>query len=64
MHGNLLRLLVAEGQEVSVGEELAVIEAMKMEHRLLAGIDGVVEAIHASEGQQLAAGAVVMRLSA
>ena len=62
MHGNVLRLLVDEGQAVSAGEELAVIEAMKMEHRLVADSDGVVSAIHASLRQQVAAGALVLEI--
>lgn len=62
MHGSLMRLLVAEGHRVSQGDELAVMEAMKMEHRLLAGVDGVVKAVLAAEGQQVAAGAVLLEI--
>lgn len=64
MHGNLLTLRVAVGDTVSRGEELAVMEAMKMEHRLLAQIDGVVTAVHGVEGEQMAAGAVVLDIEA
>lgn len=62
MHGNLLSLRIAVGDTVSKGDELAVMEAMKMEHRLLAQIDGVVSAIYGVEGEQLAAGAVVLEV--
>ncbi|GAB5413612.1 MAG: geranyl-CoA carboxylase subunit apha [Congregibacter sp.] len=62
MHGNLLQLAVAVGQRVEVGDELAVMEAMKMEHRLNAPISGVVDAIHANKGDQVAAGAMVMEI--
>ncbi|EAQ96702.1 acetyl/propionyl/methylcrotonyl-CoA carboxylase subunit alpha [Congregibacter litoralis] len=64
MHGNLLTLRVAVGDKVSRGDELAVMEAMKMEHRLLAQIDGVVTAIHGVEGEQMSAGAVVLDIEA
>jgi geranyl-CoA carboxylase alpha subunit len=64
MHGNLLRLLVAVGDRVAAGDELAVMEAMKMEHRLTAGIDGVVSAVHGGVGEQVAAGAVVLEIQA
>ncbi|KGE03100.1 ATP-binding protein [Pseudohaliea rubra] len=63
MHGNLLRLLVAVGDSVSAGDELAVVEAMKMEHRLQAAVDGTVSAVHASVGEQVSAGAVLIEIA-
>jgi len=42
MPGLLVRLNVAEGDEVTTGQELAVVEAMKMENSLRAEQDGVV----------------------
>lgn len=62
MHGNLLTLKVAMGATVCRGDELAIMEAMKMEHRLLAQVDGVVTAIHGVEGEQIAAGALVLEI--
>lgn len=62
MHGNLLALRVAVGDKVSVGDELAIMEAMKMEHRLVAQIDGVVSVVFGVEGEQMAAGAVVLEI--
>ena len=63
MHGNLLALRVAVGDTVAVGDELAVMEAMKMEHRLTAEIEGRVQAIHGAEGDQFAAGSVVLEIA-
>jgi len=54
MPGLLVRLAVEEGQEVKAGEELAVVEAMKMENVLRAERDGVVAAVHARPGASLA----------
>jgi propionyl-CoA carboxylase alpha chain len=54
MPGLLVRLLVAQGDEVKSGEELAVVEAMKMENSLRAANDGVVKEILAAEGDSLA----------
>jgi propionyl-CoA carboxylase alpha chain len=54
MPGLLVRLLVAEGQEIKAGEELAVVEAMKMENSLRAGSDGVVAKVLAAQGDSLA----------
>jgi propionyl-CoA carboxylase alpha chain len=53
MPGLLVRLTVAEGDEVKAGEELAVIEAMKMENSLRAEEDGIVAKVMAAEGDSL-----------
>jgi propionyl-CoA carboxylase alpha subunit len=54
MPGLLLRVAVEEGDNVKAGEELAVVEAMKMENVLRAERDGVVKHIHAKAGDSLA----------
>ncbi|MEE4278683.1 MAG: acetyl-CoA carboxylase biotin carboxylase subunit [Halieaceae bacterium] len=64
MHGNLLALRVSVGDRVERGDDVAVIEAMKMEHRLTAPASGVVAAVHGAEGDQIAAGAVVIEIEA
>ena len=53
MPGLLVSLAVEEGVEVRSGEEVAVVEAMKMENVLRAGADGVVKTIHAKPGDSL-----------
>ncbi len=63
MHGNLLEVPVAVGDRVEVGQTVAVMEAMKMEHRLRAQVDGVVVAVHAAVGSQIAAGATVLEIT-
>jgi propionyl-CoA carboxylase alpha chain len=60
MPGLLISLSVEEGQEVKAGEELAVIEAMKMENVLRAERDGVVAAIKAGPGDSLAVDQVIL----
>jgi geranyl-CoA carboxylase alpha subunit len=64
MHGNLLAITVAVGDAVEVGQDVAVMEAMKMEHRLSAQVAGEVVAIHAAEGDQIATGAIVLEIEA
>jgi propionyl-CoA carboxylase alpha chain len=54
MPGLLVTLDVDVGQEVKAGEELAVVEAMKMENILRAERDGVVKTLHAGPGESLA----------
>ena len=53
MPGLLVKISVSEGQEVKAGEELAVIEAMKMENVLRAVQDAVVAKISAKPGDSL-----------
>ena len=53
MPGLLVKLAVMEGQEVKEGEELAVVEAMKMENSLRAIQDGIVAKVTAVEGDSL-----------
>lgn len=64
MHGNVLTVSVAPGQRVQIGDELAVMEAMKMEHRLTAAIDGEVTALHVAAGEQVASGQLLLELEA
>jgi len=64
MHGNVLEIMVAVGDQVAPGQDLAVMEAMKMEHRLSAQVTGEVAVIHASVGDQLAAGDVLLEITA
>ncbi|CAM9867853.1 unnamed protein product [Ectocarpus fasciculatus] len=54
MPGLLMSLAVEEGQAVKAGEELAVVEAMKMENILRAARDGRVAKVHAGPGESLA----------
>jgi propionyl-CoA carboxylase alpha chain len=59
MPGKVLRLAVASGAEVTAGEVVAVLEAMKMEHELTAPADGTVAELRVGEGEQVEAGAVL-----
>jgi len=60
MPGLLLKVSVAEGQEVKAGEELAVVEAMKMENVLRAEQDAVVAKLCAEPGDSLMVDQVIM----
>jgi 3-methylcrotonyl-CoA carboxylase alpha subunit len=60
MHGKLLALLVEKGDAVRKGQRVAILEAMKMEHALLAPIDGTVSDVVASAGKQVAERATVL----
>ena len=62
MPGKVLEVLIPEGATVSEGQPLMVLEAMKMEHRILADREGVVTVIHYSPGDQVDAGSVLLEL--
>ena len=57
MPGKVIKLAVAEGATVGSGDVLIVLEAMKMEHELLAPAAGTVTELRVAEGDQVDAGA-------
>jgi 3-methylcrotonyl-CoA carboxylase alpha subunit len=60
MHGKVVAIFVTQGQAVEKGERLAIVEAMKMEHALVAPRSGTVAEIAVTAGQQVAEGAKVV----
>ena len=62
MPGLVKAVYARTGQTVAKGDRLAVLEAMKMEHSLLAARDGVVAEVLVSAGEQVTAGAALVRL--
>ena len=63
MPGKILEVKVADGQTVEAGELLLVMEAMKMEHRIVAPTDGVVAKVNFSTGDQVQQGDVLVEMS-
>jgi len=62
MPGLLVSVAVKEGDVINSGQELAVLEAMKMENTLLAERDGVVARVHYKPGANLAVDDIIMEL--
>jgi len=62
MPGLLVSVSVAEGDEVKTGDELAVLEAMKMENALRAERNGVVSKLHFAAGQSVEVDEVILEL--
>lgn len=62
MPGKILEILVEEGDEVTMGDPVAVLEAMKMENELKAPVDGVVSTITAAEGDSLEKNALILEI--
>jgi geranyl-CoA carboxylase alpha subunit len=62
MPGQIVAVLVAEGESVRTGDPLLVLAAMKMEHTVRAPRDGVVAGIRVARGDQAAAATVLLEL--
>jgi 3-methylcrotonyl-CoA carboxylase alpha subunit len=60
MPGRVLQVLVGEGDHVTAGQSLLVMEAMKMEHTLRAPVEGVVVSVGAAVGEQVEAEAALI----
>jgi len=56
MPGKVVKALVAEGQEVSEGQGVMVVEAMKMENELRSPVDGTIKKVLVAEGKNVDAG--------
>lgn len=57
MPGKVIKVLVAEGDEVAAGAPVVVVEAMKMENELAAPRAGVVQKVHVQPGDAVEGGA-------
>jgi acetyl-CoA/propionyl-CoA carboxylase, biotin carboxylase, biotin carboxyl carrier protein len=60
MPGAVLSVAVAAGERVAAGTTLLVVEAMKMEHPVVAPVAGTVTAVHVSAGDGVEAGASLL----
>ena len=62
MQGTITKIVAAEGDQVSAGDTIVVLEAMKMEQPLTAHKDGTVTGLAVQVGQTVPAGEVICRL--
>jgi 3-methylcrotonyl-CoA carboxylase alpha subunit len=62
MPGKVTSVEVSQGTNVSKGQRLLTLEAMKMEHGLTAPFDGIVAELNAKEGAQVVEGAILARV--
>ena len=60
MQGTIVKVLVAEGDEVAIGEAVVVLEAMKMENHINAEVAGTVKEIRVAEGDTVGTGDVLV----
>jgi acetyl-CoA/propionyl-CoA carboxylase biotin carboxyl carrier protein len=64
MQGTIVKVVASEGDQVSAGDTVVVLEAMKMEQPLTAHKDGTVSDLAVQVGQTVSAGAVICQLRA
>jgi 3-methylcrotonyl-CoA carboxylase alpha subunit len=64
MPGKVTSVEVSQGEKVAKGQRLLTLEAMKMEHGLVAPFDGVVKELNAKAGAQVQVDAVLARVEA
>jgi biotin carboxyl carrier protein len=62
MPGQVVKVLVKEGQQVKQGEPLVILEAMKMENEFKATVDGIVKTVKVKEGDTVEANFVLVEL--
>ena len=62
MPGRIIAVTVGQGDAVAKGQKLLTLEAMKMEHSLVAPFDGVVAELNAAEGGQVSEGALLAKI--
>jgi 3-methylcrotonyl-CoA carboxylase alpha subunit len=62
MPGRIVKLMVEPGAKVTKGQALLILEAMKMEHTIVAPADGTVAAVHCAAGEQVLEGVELIRL--
>jgi acetyl/propionyl-CoA carboxylase alpha subunit len=62
MHGRIVDILVTEGETVEAGSRLCMLEAMKMQHAIVANGPGVVRGLAVQAGTQVSAGDVLMEI--
>ncbi len=56
MTGRVIEILVSEGETVSAGDVVAVVESMKMENEIICDYDGTVSTVHVEEDQSVSEG--------
>ncbi len=63
MQGTIVKVAVNDGDPVTAGDLIVVLEAMKMEQPITAHRDGVVSGLKVTPGETLSAGAVIASIN-
>ena len=62
MQGTIIKVAVSEGDTVSAGDLIVVLEAMKMENPVTATKDGTVTGLNAEQGSSISQGTVICEI--
>ena len=62
MPGKVVKLLKKEGDKVTKGETVLILEAMKMENEIKSGADGTIKSVNVKEGQALESGFLMIEI--
>ena len=60
--GTVLDILVKEGQPISAGDDLMILDAMKMQNKLKAASDGKIKRICVAKGEKVSKGSILIEL--
>ena len=63
MQGLVLNILISLGEKVKAGQDLIILEAMKMENPIIAPVEGTISSIEISKGDTVEAGDILVTLS-
>lgn len=62
MPGKVVKVMKKEGDQVTKGETVLILEAMKMENEIKSGADGIIKSVNVKEGQALEAGFLMVEI--
>jgi biotin carboxyl carrier protein len=60
--GTVLDIFVKEGQSIEKGEELLILDAMKMQNKLKSSIQGKIRKLFVNKGERVSKGTVLLEL--
>jgi biotin carboxyl carrier protein len=60
--GTVLDIFIEPGQNVTMGEELMILDAMKMQNKLKCNMDGKVKSIAVKKGDRVSKGTILLEL--
>jgi biotin carboxyl carrier protein len=61
--GTVVAVLVSAGDQVKEGDDLIILDAMKMKNRIKSHVSGTVTAINVKEGERVAKGVVIAEIT-
>lgn len=62
MPGKVVKIMFKEGDKVSKGDTVLILEAMKMENEIKSGADGIIKSVNIKEGQALDTGFLMVEI--